>query len=102
MIEILPYNETYIQIKTDKGVAMELKEEFSFFVPGYRHMPKFKYTPWEGKIYLFNVHKRTIYKGLLNHVIDFLESNEYSFTIDESLTETEKSPYLKPANSVSL
>ena len=72
MIEILPYNETYIQIKTDKGVAMELKEEFSFFVPGYRHMPKFKYTPWEGKIYLFNVHKRTIYKGLLNHVIDFL------------------------------
>lgn len=90
MIEIVPYNETYIQIKTDKGVAMELKEEFSFFVPGYRHMPKFKFTPWTGKIYLFNAHKRTIYKGLLSHVIDYFKTNDYQYTIDESLIETEE------------
>jgi len=90
MIEIVPYNETYIQIKTDKGVAMELKEEFSFFVPGYRHMPKYKFTPWDGKIYLFNAHKRTIYKGLLSHVIDYFETNDYQYTIDESLIETEE------------
>lgn len=88
MIEIKEYDETYIRIECDKGIALELREAFSFFVPGYVHMPAYKNTPWDGKIYLFNVNSQTIYKGLLKYIYEFMEVRDYEYQVDESLTET--------------
>ena len=90
MIEIKDYNEAYIQIISDKGIAMELSDRFSFYVPGYKFMPKYKNTAWSGKIYLFDVNKRTIYKGLLPYILEYFKDEKYEYSLDESLEETDE------------
>ena len=43
MIEISKLNEVYIKVSsTDRGIEEELKEHFTFHVPGYKFMPAFK------------------------------------------------------------
>jgi superfamily II DNA or RNA helicase len=105
MIEIKDLNETFIQIRSDKGIAMELNEKFAFFVPGYKYMPAYKNTGWDGKIYLFNLNNRTIYKGLLKYILEYFDDNKYEYTLDDTLnTTTEYSVYeaLKFAASLNL
>ncbi len=53
-IFIQSYNEVYIRIESNRGIAQELSEHFSFYVPGYRFMPAFKSRSWDGKIRLFD------------------------------------------------
>jgi superfamily II DNA or RNA helicase len=86
MIQILPYNETFIQIRFDDyGVEQELSDYFTFFAPGYRYMQKFKNKMWDGKIRLYNQRSKTIYKGLLTDVMKFLKNRQYEFIVDVSL-----------------
>lgn len=74
-------NDTYIKIHCEDGIARELHENFSFSVPGFRFMPSFK-KGWNGKIRLFNLVKRTIYFGLLHHITEWCEANEYTYHIN--------------------
>lgn len=78
-IEIFHHDDVYLKIKCPDNVAAELAEHFSFFVPGYKHMPKFVHGVWDGKIRLFNIRKRTIYQGLYDHVVKYLKSFDYKF-----------------------
>ena len=76
-------NEVYIHVDSeDLGVLQELKDFFTFFVPGYRFMPKYQNKMWDGKIRLYNKDQRLLYKGLYNHVKAFCEEREYEF-VDE-------------------
>ena len=43
-----------LQVNCERGVAAELSDYFSFFVPGYKFMPAYKNRAWDGKIRLFN------------------------------------------------
>ena len=43
-------NQSVMHIQTDPGIANELSDFFSFFVPGYKFMPAFKNRIWDGKI----------------------------------------------------
>ncbi|MGI8905300.1 MAG: DEAD/DEAH box helicase [Candidatus Sumerlaeaceae bacterium] len=45
----------------------------SFFVPGYRYMPRFKKGQWDGKKHLFNSRKKTLPTGLVPRVAALLE-----------------------------
>ncbi len=48
-------NEAYVGIVCDDGVAYELRENFTFQVPGYQFTPQYKARLWDGKIRLFDI-----------------------------------------------
>ena len=71
-------NETFVKIETNKGIEIELAEEFSFFAQSYKFNPKFKHGIWDGKIRLYNKQKKTIYKGLVPQIEKFCADRKYS------------------------
>ena len=77
MIKIEKFNETYLKIYCDDGIAQELYDYFSFEVPGARFHPKVKKKQWNGKIHLFNSGTHHIYVGLIDYVEDFAKQNNY-------------------------
>ena len=81
-------NETFIRIECNHGIAMEMSDHFSFYVPGYKFMQKYKIGMWDGKIRLFNLKTFTIYKGLLHYIKDFAKSREYSINVNSKLEDT--------------
>lgn len=84
-ITISKIDEVHIRLQCDKGIAMELSEYFTFFVPGYKFMPAFRNKIWDGKIRLFNTQSHAIYAGLAPYVERFCEEREYSFQYDNSI-----------------
>ena len=77
MITIEKINEVYLRIYTEQGIAQELSEFFTFEVPGARFTPKFKAKMWDGKIRLYDLHRKTLYVGLLKYVQEFADRNCY-------------------------
>ncbi|MCI0500509.1 MAG: DEAD/DEAH box helicase family protein, partial [Epsilonproteobacteria bacterium] len=79
-IEVLPYNQSFVRLNIDRQVAMELSEHFSFLVPGFRFMPKFKMKLWDGRIRLFNVSTCLLPKGLSEYSLKkFCYDNGYEY-----------------------
>ena len=56
----------------------ELRDFFTFDVPGAKFHPAFRAKQWNGKIHLFNAMTGTLYAGLKQHVIEYCDNNEYS------------------------
>lgn len=84
-VVITKANELYVRLLTDKGIAFELSEHFSYFVEGYKYMPKYKSGVWDGKIRLFNVNTKTIYSGLISDIIKFCERYDYTYEIADDI-----------------
>lgn len=82
-------NEVFLEIFTDSGIEAELQEFFSFFVPGYQFMPKYKMRMWDGKIRLFNRHTKELYVGLLPKLREFADSRCYDIILEDGV-ETQK------------
>jgi len=70
-------NEVFMTVQTEPGLAQELSDYFTFYVPGYRFMPSYKNKMWDGKIRLFNLKNKTLYNGLIDHVIKFTKDRNY-------------------------
>jgi superfamily II DNA or RNA helicase len=86
-IYIAKYNEVYCKvICSDRGIAMELHDFFSFFVPGYKFMPAYKNKFWDGKIRLYDVNKKTLYKGLIPYIETFATEREYATVFEEDMS----------------
>ena len=83
-VTISKLNEVYAKISCDRGIAKELSEHFTFFVPGYKFQPAFKNKIWDGKIRLYNLQTRQLYLGLVKYVESFCEEREYTFEYDSS------------------
>lgn len=75
-------NHSYIRIHSEPSIYRELKEKFTFEVPGAKFTDRVKNRVWDGKISLFNLNTRQIYTGLLDDVISFFRENEYDFELD--------------------
>jgi len=82
-------NEVYLRCECDSGIAMELSEYFTFFVPGYKFVPSFRNKIWDGKIRLFNRQNNTLYIGLLAYLKSFCHEREYELEISKELSTTE-------------
>ena len=67
----------------DNGIAMELSEFFSFFVPGYKYMPLFRNKVWDGKVRLFNPASYELPVGLLSYVKEFAEKRGYTVEYED-------------------
>ena len=90
-IRVRKLTHANLHISCDSGIAQELNEYFSFFVPGYKFMPAFRNRMWDGKIRLFTVMSGELPAGLYNHLISFGEKRSYEIVVDDS-------PYGKPNN----
>ena len=66
-----------MHVGCDFGIANELSDFFSFFVPGYKYMPAFRNKVWDGKIRLFNVQSNEIHVGLYPFIKDFAAKRNY-------------------------
>ncbi len=83
-IRVRKLNHSTIHLMCDRSISTELREFFSFFVPGYRFMPAYRNRIWDGKIRLFNQTTGEIPAGLFPQVLAFAESREYELEIDDS------------------
>jgi superfamily II DNA or RNA helicase len=70
-------NETYLEVLAVDSIVMSLSEFFSFYVPGYKFMPKYRMKIWDGKLRLYNRNTCEIYVGLLPHLKEYARLNEY-------------------------
>jgi len=76
-IRVRKLDHANLEITSDSGVAQELNEFFSFYVPGYKFMPAFRNRMWDGKIRLFQLRDRTLPAGLFYHLSEFCEKRGY-------------------------
>ena len=83
-ITILKKNESTALVDCDAGIAQELSEYFSFFVPGYKYMKLYKRKIWDGKIRLFNSISRELPAGLYPFVDEFCKRNSYTLLTESS------------------
>lgn len=72
-------NEAFVKIICTDGVAYELREEFTFQVPGYQFTPQYKARLWDGKIRLFDVRTKQLYRGLVPYIAKFCEERDYEW-----------------------
>lgn len=79
-IRVQKINNIDLQLDCNAGIAMELAEYFSFFVPGYKFMPPYKNGVWDGKIRLFNRESYKLPVGLYPHLVGFTKN--YGYEVD--------------------
>jgi len=84
-IVITKSDEVFLKINCEEGLAYELYDYFSFFVPGFQYMPLFKQKLWDGKVRLFSARTHLLYYGLLTHLIQFCTERKYKFHVDSSV-----------------
>jgi superfamily II DNA or RNA helicase len=82
-------NEAYIQFECDRGLAQELSDYFTFYVPGYQFTPAYKSRMWDGRIRLADLRSFTIYHGLVPYIEKFCKEREYTIEIDPNISLTE-------------
>ena len=78
-------NEVYLIVETDKGVARELSDFFTFEVPGAKFMPQYRNRMWDGKIRLYSLQTGEIYFGLLPYIEEFAKRNEIEIKYEENV-----------------
>ena len=71
-------------IDCNQHQLQELRDYFSFFVPGHKFMPAFKSRKWDGKIKLFNQITRELNAGLYEHLKKFCSDRMYPLQLQET------------------
>ena len=77
-------NHSYMAIESNPAQEQELREYFSFFVPGHKFMPAFKKRVWDGKIKLYNQVTKQLNVGLYHHLRKFCADRFYPLQIVDS------------------
>lgn len=77
MISIEKINNVHIRVYTDPGIAQEISEFFTFEMPGARFTPQYRAKLWDGRVRMYDLHRKTLYIGLLKYLLDFAERNDY-------------------------
>lgn len=88
-ISLYKKNEAYIRFECDRGVAQEMSDYFTFYVPGYQFTPAYKNKLWDGRIRLFDLRNFTIYHGLVPYIEQFCKERGYTLNIESSVNSTE-------------
>lgn len=73
-----------LEVDVESGIAAELSDYFSFFVPGYKFMPAYKNKVWDGKIKLFNRMTGELNAGLYVYLLKFASERSYVVDTEES------------------
>lgn len=84
-------NEAFVSIQCEQGISYELRDAFTFMVPGAQFTPQFRARLWDGKIRLWDIQKRRIYRGLVPHVVSFCEERGYTWEYENEIYDEELS-----------
>ena len=76
-------NHSYFAVEAHPAQEHELREYFSFFVPGYKFMPAFKRKVWDGRVKLYNTVTKQMNVGLYSHFRRFCADRFYQLEILE-------------------
>ena len=82
-------DEVYVVLNCHEGISLELREYFTFQVPGYQFTPQYKARLWDGKIRLFDTRTRQIYRGLVPYIVKFCEEYGYEWEYDNEIYDEE-------------
>jgi len=74
-------NASKIKVLSDKSIALDIRDNYTFFAENYKHHPKFKARIWDGKIRMFNTQNRTMPAGLIQNLSTFLKSQNYEYEV---------------------
>lgn len=78
-ITITPLDNTWIRIDAEDGVLREISDYFTFENPSAKFMRRqAQYKRWDGRIRLFKLRTRTLYRGLVSRVIQFASERNYA------------------------
>lgn len=99
---ITQLDSLYIRISCERHIAAELYEYFSFYAHNYKFMPKYKAGIWDGKIRLFDYKTNKLFIGLLDHLLKYLDKNEYSYNCDGILDKHDSIDVLEYTNNLTL
>jgi superfamily II DNA or RNA helicase len=83
-IEVESIDEVRYFVKTDKSTKQELRDYFSFMVPGAQYMPMYKKRLWDGKIRLYDILSSTLPRGLKVYLEKFCKDRTYDLNIKET------------------
>lgn len=89
MLRIINKDEVYVKIDCEEGISYELREHFTFHVPGYQFTPQYKARLWDGKIRLWDTRTKQIYRGLVPEVVKFCEERNYEWEYDNEIYDEE-------------
>ena len=78
MITVAYKDAVNLAVKAESSILLELRDHFSFDVPGAKFTPHYKSRKWDGKIYLFSPMTKNLPVGLFDYLKKFAEDNEYS------------------------
>lgn len=84
MIEVQKLNECYVRVMSDVSTESDIRDYFTFKVPGYQFSPKFKARMWDGNISLYNIRTKLLPIGLYPRLLQFMKEQELDFQIREN------------------
>lgn len=92
-------NEAYVTIICNDGISWELREEFTFKVPGAEFTPQYRARLWDGRIRLWNTQTKQLYRGLVPYIAKFCEERNYEWeyeneSYDEEFSLAEAKEYV--------
>ena len=76
MIYFEKISEVYFRVYGEPDEEQNLSDFFKFRVPGYQFTPQYKARLWDGYIRLYDLHRKTLYAGLHNYLLEFAERNQ--------------------------
>ena len=80
MIRVEKLNAAFCKVLTsDRGIAREIRDYFSFEVENAKYHPLVKAGKWDGVISLFDLVNRTLPGGLIPHLEQFSRERQYPF-----------------------
>ena len=83
-IDVESIDEVRYYVKAEKGLKQELRDYFSFMVPGAEYMPMFKRRLWDGKIRLYDILSSTLPRGLKTYLKKFCADRKYTLHVKET------------------
>ena len=87
-IRLEKVNEAFIRVHSERNIAQELSDYFTFYVPGYQFTPAFKARYWDGKIRLLDLRTMAIFHGLVPYIEQFCKERDYQLEIDSEVNLT--------------
>ena len=97
-------NEAYVTIICNDGISWELREAFTFKVPGAEFTPQYRARLWDGRIRLWNTQTKQLYRGLVPYIAKFCEERSYEWEYenedyDEEFSLSEADEFITKLNA---
>jgi superfamily II DNA or RNA helicase len=77
-------NEVYLRVDADPHIQYELRDYFTFEVPNAKFMPQYRGRNWNGEIHLFDTRSKQIYIGLLDKIVSFCKTYNYTYKFENN------------------